>query len=482
MAASGRFRLSSVIACLALLLGSGFAQRPNTASLCDFYAQARYGANSSETQLKFIQNVVCLAFEGGSRLNNVSSDITGILRPGKYNGIDINLLQYFNGSRASTNVNNAPIGINWLDQGGATPLAAFLAGESLVLAATSNQYHLFSNFFVAFSRAFGCTLPPAPLPNTNGPVGLAYAHKFMGLENHQLGYFINHLSLAAVHFGMSLQDADTFRTSLNSRYNVRCAPGVSFSPNSPPQLLSLCQNQTCPLAVPVSDCAAYANLTAGGVANSNPTTVTSFATKTAAPSGTGEPASSSAAATSADSAKLGTGAIAGIAIGGAAVLLIAIIALVYFLRKRKPAPSVAPEQTPTAAWVQQNHGSSTGHPESTYSPKNHHLSYHSNGQPPSEMESSRYQNLTNASSPIASPAPTAQQGYRPHSGHPNENWGPAPVEMDSTRSVSGVQGPYSVPHDAVWSEPLRQNDSTPRHDQEHYSQQQWRGVDRHSGM
>jgi hypothetical protein len=149
---------------------------------------------------------------------------------------------------------------------------------------TSIHSHLFSNFFVGFARSFGCTLPPAPLPKTNGPVSLAYAHKFMDLEYHQLGYFINQLSLAAVHYGASAQDADTFRSSMNSRFNVRCAPAFSSNPASPPQLMSLCQNPTCPLAVPVSDCAAYVNLTASGTANSNPTTVTSVATMTAAPS------------------------------------------------------------------------------------------------------------------------------------------------------------------------------------------------------
>lgn len=141
MANMKQLRFSTVVATLTFLLGIACAQRPTNASVCDYYATARYGANSSDTQLKFIQNVVCLAFEGGTKLNNVSSDITGILRKGKFNSMDIDLLQYFNGSRASTNVNNAPIGINWLDQGGTTPLAAFLAGESqtLNLADTSNQ-------------------------------------------------------------------------------------------------------------------------------------------------------------------------------------------------------------------------------------------------------------------------------------------------------------------------------------------------------
>ncbi|OAK96662.1 hypothetical protein IQ06DRAFT_45525 [Phaeosphaeriaceae sp. SRC1lsM3a] len=470
MANMKRLQFSTVITALTFLLGNVSAQRPTNASVCDYYAQARYGANSSETQLKFIQNVVCLAFEGGTKLNNVSSEITGILRKGRFSNMDIDLLQYFNGSRASTNVNNAPIGINWLDQGGTTPLAAFLAGETqtLNLADTSNQYHLFTNFFVAFSRAFGCTLPPNPLPNTNGPVMLAYAHKFMNLEYHQLGYFINQLSLAASHFGVSAQDADTFRTTLNSRYNVRCAPAVSFNPSSPAQLLSLCQNPTCPLAVPVSDCAAYTNLTANGIASSKPTTVTSIAISTA--SGIDRTTSPTAAAAAAPSSgKLSTGGIAGVAIGGAAVLLAAIIALFYFLRKRKSRSSPPETPAPSSSWDQQNYGS-TVH-GSTYSPKNPHTSHYSTGPPPSEMENTMYQNFGDTHSPqTGSPDPTMRQTYQPYSGHTSEVWSQPPVEM---------RGSSPVPQNAGWREPQHHSIDMPMQGQE---QQHWGGTNRQTGV
>lgn len=129
-----------IVACLAILFAPGYAQRPFEASVCDYYAQELFGANNSDTQLRFVQNVVSLAFEGGSSLDNVSSEITGILRPGSFNNMDIDLLEYFNGSKSSTNVNNAPIGINWLDQGGTDPLATFLAGNAgLDLEEGSNQ-------------------------------------------------------------------------------------------------------------------------------------------------------------------------------------------------------------------------------------------------------------------------------------------------------------------------------------------------------
>ena len=131
----------TLIAVPFLLFGSTIAQRPSNASVCDYYAETRYGTNSSDSQHKLVQNIICLAFEGGTNLTNVSSELTGILRPGKFGGVDINLISWFNGSRATTNVNNAPIGINWLDQGGPGPLSDFLTGktDTVVLSNSSNQ-------------------------------------------------------------------------------------------------------------------------------------------------------------------------------------------------------------------------------------------------------------------------------------------------------------------------------------------------------
>ncbi|KAJ8113734.1 hypothetical protein OPT61_g4203 [Boeremia exigua] len=457
--------------CFSVLPGLGSAQRPTNASVCDFYAQAQFGANSSATQLSWIQSVVCLAFEGGSSLVNVSPNLTGILRPGTFDGKDIDLLQYFNGSRKSTNVNNAGIGVNWLDGGGTTPLASFLSGasRSLDLAEETNQYHLFSNFFVGFSRSFGCTLPPPPLPKTNGPVSLAYAHKFMNLEHHQLGYFINQLSLAASHYGVSSQDASTFRTTMNSRFNVRCAPGVSSNPSSPPQLLSLCQNETCPLAVPVSDCAAYVNLTASGLTNSEPTTVTSLPTTTATPSDTGSSATSTASTTTSTSDKLSTGSIAGIAIGGAAVVLIAVIAIVYFRRRRKTTSVVAPGPPPPVSWDHQTHGSPMMQPSMAYSPKNPHASYNSMSQPHSDARSRG-----------ASPDSAMNQGYQFHSGHPSEIWSPVPVEMEGAQPAHAVYGLSPAGRNEEWMNSHSQSNSLPGQGQEHYLQQRWSDMNMRS--
>jgi hypothetical protein len=123
------------------ILGRSYAQRPSNASICDYYATMRYGGNTSVTQLHLVQGIVGLAFGGAMNLTDVTSDLTGILNPGSFNGQDIDLRPWFNGSKASSNLNNEPIGIDWLDGGGLDPLYLFLSGQtsSIDITNTTNQ-------------------------------------------------------------------------------------------------------------------------------------------------------------------------------------------------------------------------------------------------------------------------------------------------------------------------------------------------------
>lgn len=82
---------------LALLFGLAQAQRPSNASICDYYAEKLYGTNNSDTQARLIQGIVALAYAGGSSVPN-ATNITGILNPGVFNGLGVNLEPWFNGS------------------------------------------------------------------------------------------------------------------------------------------------------------------------------------------------------------------------------------------------------------------------------------------------------------------------------------------------------------------------------------------------
>ena len=120
---------------------SATAQRPNDKTLCDYYALLLYGANSSVTQFYLIQEIVTLAFIGGSSLPNASQSLTGILNPGTFLNTSVDLGGFFNASLLSSNVNNGPAAVNWLDGGGTQPLVDFVSGKTanLTLANTTNE-------------------------------------------------------------------------------------------------------------------------------------------------------------------------------------------------------------------------------------------------------------------------------------------------------------------------------------------------------
>lgn len=124
-----------------LLIGLSFAQRPDSSSLCDYYAGNLYGEKTDVTQARLIQNIVSLAFAGPSNAQNAGSELTGILNPGNFEGQYIDLQSWFNGSKDSTNLNNAPVGINWLDGGGTKPLLDFLDGitQTVAIPNSTNQ-------------------------------------------------------------------------------------------------------------------------------------------------------------------------------------------------------------------------------------------------------------------------------------------------------------------------------------------------------
>ena len=123
---------------LPLFASLGMAQRPNGASLCDYYAEARYGSNSSTTQLQLIEGIVAMAFGGNKATKNASSSLTGILNPGAFNDLTVNLHPYFDGTLSSTNLNNQPVGINWLDGGGLDPLYSYLNGSASSVSFENN--------------------------------------------------------------------------------------------------------------------------------------------------------------------------------------------------------------------------------------------------------------------------------------------------------------------------------------------------------
>lgn len=107
---------------IAFLLGLTVAQRPADVSICDYYTTALLKQNTPANQYTLTTLLVNTAVIGNYTQPNVGVKVPGILAAGTYNGVAVNLLPYFNGCLESSNVNDQPASVNWLDGGGAAPL------------------------------------------------------------------------------------------------------------------------------------------------------------------------------------------------------------------------------------------------------------------------------------------------------------------------------------------------------------------------
>lgn len=141
----------------------------------------------------------------------------------------------------------------------------------------------------------------------------------MDLDEHEVGYFITQVGLAAASFGVTTEDATAVGTTLGKIFGVRCAPPTPVIPSQGPQLQSICVANTCPLS-PGDTCAAYQPTFEPAVANITLVGNTTTSTNTTA-SGTAAPTGSST--TSAKSAA----SLMGVSIS--VVLAAAVFALAY---------------------------------------------------------------------------------------------------------------------------------------------------------
>ncbi|KAF5125184.1 hypothetical protein E5D57_009870 [Metarhizium anisopliae] len=342
-----------VIALLTLLLGRGIlADRPNDQSICDYYASQRYGASNSTTQLRLMQGIVAYAYAGGNTLPNPATNSTGIFNPGQFNGYNVYLRPWFDGSKATTNLNNQAVGVDWLDGGGTEPLIAFLNGstKSADIKNGTNQYQY---------KTF--------LDSSFTPLTPAYVHRFMDLNQTEVGYFIEQLIAASKYYGFSDTDATTLSTFMNARYNIRCAPPANG------ELYSICLSNECPLAAPDANCDVYNNIQPYGLTNATTqsSTPTPVLPTTSTASSTATSTTAAPTAPAGGSSSLSGGAIAGIAIGAAAASLLTAGMWLFFRRKRR-----AKAETPLTAEVSDARSSSGFVPQSAYG-ANRHGSYSS---------------------------------------------------------------------------------------------------------
>lgn len=106
--------------------------RPNNETICDFYSKLLLGASNATTQLTLLTLLVNTAVIGNYTQPNHNA-VPGILaKDATFNGTKVNLVPYFSGALKSTNVGkDHGVAVNFLDGGGAAPLAESKPANSL---------------------------------------------------------------------------------------------------------------------------------------------------------------------------------------------------------------------------------------------------------------------------------------------------------------------------------------------------------------
>lgn len=254
---------------------------------------------------------------------NVGIAVPGILAKGTYNGAEVNLLPYFNGMLASSNRGgDSGVAVNSLDDGGAAPLLLNKPANGT----TSNQYKLLTHLYQYFGFLLGCSeYGVGAFPAYSGFGSMAAVHRFMDLDQNEVGYFIEQVGLAAASFGVTTADIEPVGAALMSLFGYRCAPPTVVIPVQGALTQSVCLNETCPIA-PNSTCSAYPTEFLPALANS--TNMSNGSISANSTSGSSSNGSSKTSSTASITPAVATGAAGtfGAALGvvGAAALAFAL--------------------------------------------------------------------------------------------------------------------------------------------------------------
>ncbi|KAF2725135.1 hypothetical protein K431DRAFT_204699, partial [Polychaeton citri CBS 116435] len=229
------------------------AQRPSDVSICDYYTTALLKENNAANQQTLLTLVVNTAVIGNYTQPNVGVKVPGILAPGTMNGEEVNLLPYFNGGLESTNNRmGAGISVNFLDGGGAAPLMKNMPADS----PDSAQFRLLNHLYGYFAYLLGCSAYGNTTMPYAGSTNMYQVHRFMALDNAEVGYFIQQVGLSAASFGVADADVKAVGEALSKTFGYRCSPPAAVPASAQPQLQAICTKDDCPLS-PDATCSAY---------------------------------------------------------------------------------------------------------------------------------------------------------------------------------------------------------------------------------
>ncbi|KAG7344801.1 bacterial-like globin [Nitzschia inconspicua] len=200
------------------------------ATLCVKYTKAVFGEDSADNQLALMEAVVNLAVLGDADLG-----VPGILAE------EGGLAPFFTGEAGNTtNRGDMAVSVNFLDGAGDLPTPD----------PSSNTAMLLSHLYQFFGALLGCTAPG--FPAYQGDPDMYRVHKFMELDEIQMGYFNSQVAMAAAALGVAEDDVATIGMVLDSLFNVRCTPPLTADSGVPSFMVgtqpSICVESTCRVA------------------------------------------------------------------------------------------------------------------------------------------------------------------------------------------------------------------------------------------
>ncbi|KAI9794256.1 MAG: hypothetical protein M1816_006182 [Peltula sp. TS41687] len=108
---------------------------------------------------------------------------------------------------------------------------------------------LLTHLYQYFGVLLGCSMQGQPAyPAYEGDESQYQVHKFMHVDQYEMGYFITQVGLAAASFGVTKEDVAYVGEALTKLFSYRCSPPTTVVKAQGEQLQSICTDAKCPLA------------------------------------------------------------------------------------------------------------------------------------------------------------------------------------------------------------------------------------------
>ncbi|KAF3906099.1 hypothetical protein ABW21_db0208881 [Orbilia brochopaga] len=208
-------------------------------NLCSTYASQIFEPTDRTTHIQaqaaFVKTILDVAFLGNYSTYTHPADM-GILRSGRYNGHSVDVLPFFNGAYVSSNRDNEPAAVNFLDAMTGTCKgykSHFKRSKDVDISpftpagcpnarryARTSQGRMRTQMERYLAKILRCDIAPPLLPAYDGR-GLREAHKFMAVTDAELGYFVRQIEHAMIYIGVSPADSHAVGRTLRVDFEAQ---------------------------------------------------------------------------------------------------------------------------------------------------------------------------------------------------------------------------------------------------------------------